>query len=59
MKNGKRLSSQNDPVNCKKSIIMVKGEFWGKIVSGHLWRPDATHKPERRKYKSVFTKGQD
>lgn len=53
------MCSQNDPVNCKKSIIMVKGEFWGEIVCGHLWRPDATHKPQRRKYKSVFTKGQD
>lgn len=55
-KNGKKMCSQNDAVNCEKSIIIAKGEFVRGIVCGHLWRPDATHKPHRRKYKSAFPK---
>lgn len=51
------MCSQTDTVNCKKSIIIAKGEFVGRLVCGHLQRPDATHKkPQRRKYKSAFPK---
>lgn len=29
-KNGKKICSQNDTINCKKSIIIGKGEFVGE-----------------------------
>lgn len=56
-KNGKEICGQNDTVNCKRSIIIAKGEFVEGIVCRHLQRPDATHKKtHRRKYKSAFPK---
>lgn len=58
-KNGKEICSQNDTVNCKRSIInkRSKREFVEGIVCRHLQRPDATHKKtHRRKYKSAFPK---
>lgn len=35
-KNGKKRYSQNDTVNCKKSIIIAKGEFVRGIACGDL-----------------------
>lgn len=56
-KNGKKICSQNGTVNCKKSIIIAKGEFVEGSVCGHLQRPDATRKKTHgRKCKSAFPK---